>query len=327
MTKRALIVGINYPGTDHELRGCVNDALAMEDLLKKQYGFKDITLLLDAAATTANILAQLEKLVAGAKAGDILFFHYSGHGSQYPDNADADHEPDGLDEIICPIDLNWQDKMIRDDDLNRIFDKVPVGVNLTVVLDCCNSGGGLDQINQYKPLGEANQSAYVDPMKGGRFLPPPAEAVALTESRHLHFKRARRDVNRVGLLISGCQSHQTSADAFIGGKYMGACTYMVLDVLRTHKYACDYKKLVDDVNHRMVQHGFTQRPELNGSRSLFNHRFLAPMGSSQEETPIVVPVNNGNNNSENEDKDDSKKMLFIVIGVIAAAFVAFALLT
>lgn len=286
--KRALIVGINYPGTSHALRGCVNDARAMEDLLKSQFGFQNIAMLLDAQATTANILNELEKLVAGAAPGDILFFHYSGHGSQYPDNYDNDYEPDGLDEIICPIDLNWNDKMIRDDDLKRIFDKVPAGVNLTVVLDCCNSGGGMDQLNQYQPLGEARQVAHEDPMKdvSGRYLPPPPAVEMLREARHLDFKpralMSPRDVNQTGLLISGCQSHQTSADAFIDGKYMGACTYMVINVLKAHNYGCDYKTLIDQVNQKMVQYGFTQRPELNGSTSLFTHRFLAPMGSSSE---------------------------------------------
>lgn len=280
--KRALIVGINYPGTSHSLRGCVNDAKAMEGLLKDHFEFKDINMLLDGDATTANILNGLENLVAGAKAGDILFFHYSGHGSQYPDNYDNDYEPDGLDEIICPVDLNWKDKMIRDDDMKRIFDKVPAGVNLTVILDCCNSGGGLDQENQYQPLGAAKQVDHVDPMKGGRYLPPPEHAVVLCESRSLQIKP--RNVNEVGLLISGCQSHQTSADAYINGKYMGALTYMVIDTLKKLNYECDYKMLIEQVNNRMVQYGFTQRPELNGSVKLFNHRFLAPMKTS-EETP------------------------------------------
>lgn len=281
--KRALIVGINYPGTSHALNGCVNDAKAMKAMLETHFGFHDITMLLDAEATTNNILNGLETLVAGTKSGDTIFFHYSGHGSQVPDNYDNDYEPDGLDEIICPVDLNWRDKIIRDDDLKRIFDKVPAGVNLTVVLDCCNSGGGIDQQNQYQPLGEAKQADYVDPVKNGRFLPPPVEIQMISESRSLPFKpRAlTRNVNKTGLLISGCQSHQTSADAFISGKYMGACTYMICDVLAKKNYDCSYQELVEEVNHRMVQAGFTQRPELNGSAGLFGFKFLAPMGGSE----------------------------------------------
>ena len=36
--KRALIVGINYPGTSNELRGCVNDANLVNKMITEQYG-------------------------------------------------------------------------------------------------------------------------------------------------------------------------------------------------------------------------------------------------------------------------------------------------
>lgn len=328
MGKKALLVGINYPGTDHPLRGCVNDVLAMEQLLRGHYGFSDIKMLTDHDATTNNILNALDDLVAGAAAGDILFFHYSGHGSQYPDSKyDADEEPDGMDEIICPMDLDWDTKMIRDDDLKRIFDKVPHGVNLTVVLDCCNSGSGLDQTNQYQPLGEAARRKTTNPVKGGRFLPPPTDIQQLAEDKHLDFYKPRsvtnRDVNKTGLLITGCQAHQTSADAYIGGKYMGACTYMINDVLKSHAYNVDYKTLVEDLNQRMVEYGFTQRPELNGSVSLFGYDFLDRMDGVEapvvEDLAVVTAAT-----QEEEEKSDKKKMLLILLGVIAVgAAVAF----
>lgn len=36
MTKKALLVSINYPGTPNELHGCVNDVIAMSQLLADQ---------------------------------------------------------------------------------------------------------------------------------------------------------------------------------------------------------------------------------------------------------------------------------------------------
>ena len=138
MAKKALLVGINYPGTNHALRGCVNDVVMVSEMLTKEFGFKanEKRMLTDNSATTANILERLEWLVDGAQPGDYLHFHYSGHGSQMIDSRyDEDYEPDGKDEILCPVDLNWRDKVIKDDDLKRIFDKVPEGVHLSVVLD------------------------------------------------------------------------------------------------------------------------------------------------------------------------------------------------
>ncbi|CAN6330416.1 unnamed protein product [Urochloa humidicola] len=45
----ATLVGCNYAGTPHELRGCINDVLAMRDTLVARFGFApgDITVLTD----------------------------------------------------------------------------------------------------------------------------------------------------------------------------------------------------------------------------------------------------------------------------------------
>ena len=189
------------------------------------FHFDSVTTLLDSQATTAKMLEELEKLVANSGPGDVLHFHYSGHGSQLKDNSVNKNEQDGLDEIICPIDLDWNNKVIRDNDLKRIFDKVPNGVNLTVVLDCCHSGGGLDHDNQYQPLGPGeNRELDLDDYVG-RYLPPPADIINESASQPVKPRSLTRDVNKTSLLISGCQSYQTSADARIGGVWQGVCTY------------------------------------------------------------------------------------------------------
>ena len=142
--KKALLVGINnYPSAP--LRGCVNDCLLMHKVLTEKYDFKnsDIKLLIDSDATKTNILNYLKWLVKNSQPGDILYFHFSGHGSQVivSDKTNTS-ESDGLDEIICPYDLNWNDPL-RDNDLNSIIQKIPNGVNVLFVLDCCHSGTGL----------------------------------------------------------------------------------------------------------------------------------------------------------------------------------------
>ena len=122
--KKALIIANNYPDTPHTLRGCVNDAYTIQSILQNNFTFDSVVLLLDKDATTAAMLAALELLVEGAVPGDTVYFHYSGHGSQMVDR--DGNEEDGLDEIIVPYDLDWKEKVIRDDDLKRIFDKLPI---------------------------------------------------------------------------------------------------------------------------------------------------------------------------------------------------------
>lgn len=293
--RKAVLVGINYPGSQYALRGCVNDVTAMHEVLVTKVGFTDpanVRMLTDGQATTSNMIAALEWLVKGAAAGDVLFFHYSGHGSQLPDGSDNDHEPDGLDEIICPVDLDWMSNVIRDDDLRRIFDKVPLGVNLTILLDCCNSGGSLDQFNQYQPLGlgAARDILTEGEESVNRYLPMPAHLLEKVKQYQLQVKQSTvlsRSVQDIGMLITGCQSQQTSADAWIGGKYMGAATYYVLQTVADFNYDIDYKTLIDEVNGRLAANGFTQRPELNGNESLFTTKVLRSV--EPPAPPVVVP--------------------------------------
>jgi hypothetical protein len=110
--KRAVLVGINYVGRPDELKGCLNDVARMRRCLVDRFGFDgaDIRVLADADPSTppptgANIRLELERLVAGARAGDTLFFHYSGHGLQLPAETGEDDDT-GYDECIVPCDGN-----------------------------------------------------------------------------------------------------------------------------------------------------------------------------------------------------------------------------
>lgn len=277
--KRALLVGINYPGTKHQLNGCVNDVMAMSQVLAQHFGFtnpKEKRMLTDRSATTTNILKRLEWLVDGAQPGDALYFHYSGHGSQVINtNYNDDKEPDSLDEIICPIDLNWRDKVIKDDQLKDIFNKVPAGVHLTIVLDCCHSGSGIDSLNSFQPYGIARELENPISPNKTRLLPMPADIA--NRGIGLDIKPRKMLVSQnpeSGLLISGCQSSQTSADAWIHNRYMGAATFFLIENLKKYRWNVDHKKLVVAMNRDLKKHGYAQRPELNGKADLFGTKFL-----------------------------------------------------
>lgn len=150
---KGLLVGINYRGTSNALGGCINDVLMVKDLLLKTYPTAKLELLTDDTyekPTRNNILKKLTNLVDEAIAGDILIFHYSGHGSQVKD-LHGDEE-DGYDETICPIDFMQPrvitykgkkyrvDSQIIDDEINEILVKVPRNVKLLMLSDSCHSG-------------------------------------------------------------------------------------------------------------------------------------------------------------------------------------------
>src|SRR3712207_6113336 len=136
MTKRALCVGINdYPGTNSDLSGCVNDANDWAQELQSR-GY-EVTTLLDREATRRALADALTSLVSTARAGDSLVFTFSGHGSWLPD--DSGDEPDSRDEMLCPHDVS-DEQYLMDDDLAAIFEQKPKNVNLYFISDSCHSG-------------------------------------------------------------------------------------------------------------------------------------------------------------------------------------------
>uniref|UniRef100_A0A2P2JSE0 Metacaspase 8 n=1 Tax=Rhizophora mucronata TaxID=61149 RepID=A0A2P2JSE0_RHIMU len=112
MAKKAVLIGINYPGTKAELKGCVNDVRRTYQCLVDRYGFneEDVVVLIDTddsytQPTGKNIKRALTHLVQSAEAGDFLFVHYSGHGTRLPAESGEDDDT-GYDECIVPCDMN-----------------------------------------------------------------------------------------------------------------------------------------------------------------------------------------------------------------------------
>lgn len=102
--KTSLLVGCNYPNTPYELKGCVNDVHAMRDVILKRFNFdpQHVELITDEPGspkmpTRADIMAGLVKMVKAAKQGDVLLFHFSGHG------VEADMKPGGRMTQSCLV--------------------------------------------------------------------------------------------------------------------------------------------------------------------------------------------------------------------------------
>jgi hypothetical protein len=262
MARKALLVGINrYPDPANELRGCVNDVLLMRETLELHYGFTDpggVRVLTDRRATTAAILEGLAWLVDGAARGDSLVFHYSGHGSQVPDrNGD---EQDGLDEILCPYDLDWAHPL-TDDDLAAVVAPIPKGALLTVILDCCHSGTGLREPSRN---GSGTRHRYLPHLADESAFPRPVRRLgtSVTESN--------------AVLIAACRDDQTSADAFIGGKFRGAHTWYLCRSLREADWIPTYRTLATTTGAALSRAGFGQAPQLEGPSRLLSSGVFAP---------------------------------------------------
>ncbi|XAR54215.1 hypothetical protein NMG60_11029248 [Bertholletia excelsa] len=148
--KKAVIVGISYRHSRHELKGCINDAKCMKYLLLNKFQFPEPSILMLTeeetdpyrTPTLHNMRMAMYWLVQGCQPGDSLFFHYSGHGSQQR-NYDGT-EVDGFDETLCPLDFETRG-MLVDDEINATLVRpLPYGVRLHAVIDACHSGTALD---------------------------------------------------------------------------------------------------------------------------------------------------------------------------------------
>jgi metacaspase-1 len=280
MAKKALLVGINdYPGTQNDLLGCVNDITNVYDVLVKYFAFapSDVTLLSNARARKAAILDSFGKLLGGAQAGDTIVFHYSGHGSQVRDE-EGDELDDGKDEVICPADFNWTDGFIKDDDLAGLIAGLRKGVRLEVILDSCHSGTGTREIIvDRRSLGDrpgsvqeamAAASLWNSPhCIRPRFLAPPPDVQLRADEVFgpaLPLRRIARAQPMNHVLWAACRSDQFSADAEIDGKASGAFTFYFCRHLRDTQGRVTRDQLLKLIRASLKHEGFSQVPQLEG---------------------------------------------------------------
>lgn len=296
--KRALLIGVNdyTRGPAHwDLRGCENDVAMTRELLVTKFGFpeENIKVLLSGEATAEGIRAAIEDwLVDRSQPEDIVYFHFSGHGSQLKD-MDGD-EDDGRDEMICPADMEQGkvESVISDDQLQALLARIPAN-NVTVVLDACHSGTGTRDLTrsrarfvEFEPgLGPGTRAIVVSAAD----QPAPAvfpEKPAVDSAHKLSGSGGMEGGGKRQVIISGCRAEQTSADAFIDeGFYAGALTYNLIENMKKAPPDMTYRELLEQVVRDIKAAKYTQTPQVEGDmdRPLFG----TPV-PGRVETPFLV---------------------------------------
>jgi Caspase domain len=280
--KWALLIGIDQYPYVSKLTGCVNDVDAMRQVLTGPFGFPEehVTILKDDQATQEGIREAMKALVERVGNGDVVVFHYSGHGSQMTD-LEGD-EPDGLDETIVPYDSGRNphpNRDIKDDEiylwLKELTDKTS---NITLIFDCCHSG----TITRDDSFGDAVR--WVEPdLRLPEDLPPspiPSGAWSSLDGG--------RDIGPSGwlplgerfVLLAGCGRDEKSYEyQEPGGLRHGAMTYFLLDELRRVETGTTYRDVFETVAARVSARYQTQHPQLEGARDreVFGVRWIEPM--------------------------------------------------
>ena len=242
MPKRALLIGCNYTATPAvQLSGCINDVVNVRNTLIDAYGYPDsnIFMLRDddklRLPTKANILTSLSQIVAISQPSDMVWVHYSGHGTQIRDtNGD---EVDKLDECIVPCNYNVAG-IITDDELYAIINNAKC--QMMICFDSCNSGTVCDL--QYSI--NYNNGVLVKSANSTRSVANPNI-----------------------IMMSGCRDPQTSADAYdnMAKKGVGAFTQTLLETLRISDHNIAILPLYTKLCANLKAYGFTQIPVLSSS--------------------------------------------------------------
>jgi hypothetical protein len=270
--RRALLIGVNDYRAVPALQGSVNDIETMQEILVARWGFapSNVRVLRDAQGTRAGILSALQQLVAQSQPNDLVYVHYSGHGSQVQDlNGD---EPDGLDETIVPQDGRSAGVPdITDDELDAIFARLRARSAL-IVLDSCHSGTAtraLDIRTRSVPR-DTRTELYRSASVATRAIVPRMQA------RYV--------------VISGAADNQEALDGPIAGRYHGFFTYAFSRSIASSPPAASIRYVFTGVERelRRIQSQFGRasmpEPQLEAPPALLDQPLLnAPtMASTQD---------------------------------------------
>ena len=250
--KRALLVGIsdyqciNKYGGWNNIHG-KNDIDMLNTTLKK-CGFS-VSCLYDREATKAGISKALNVLASQCKVGDIVYLHFSTHGQPFED--DNGDEDDGWDESIVPVDAPIEytkgkyegENHLIDDELHKFCTRIRKAIGtkgmLYVVIDACHAGkasmGIEEEVIRGTKAGFTRSGKYYRPQKleRGNFYQIPSS----TSLGNVMF-------------IEACRSYQVNKEIVEKGKYYGALSYYINQVLSNQQLTND-SKWVDKVRVMM----------------------------------------------------------------------------
>ncbi|MBD3886747.1 caspase family protein [Phormidium tenue FACHB-886] len=152
--KKALLVGVNqYKKNPRltDLKGCIADVQRQQQLLIGRFGFhpNDVLTLTDETPQKpireAILSAFEDHLIRNTQPNDVVVFHFSGHGSRLTDPTPVRLANGELEQFNSALVPSPNDSLQEADIMGRSLFLLMSALNtenVTVVLDCCYSGGG-----------------------------------------------------------------------------------------------------------------------------------------------------------------------------------------
>ena len=279
MAKRGLIIGVNdyapIGSGGPDLNGCVNDARDMANTLVI-CGFPalNVRILTNQNATKSNIISNLTHLVTTSKKGDSIVFYYSGHGTRVT-NVGTDFEVDGLDDAICPHDYASAG-VIRDDEFSAIIRRLPAGVNMDVIFDCCHSGTGTRRMNLVDLDGNPTNEAvrFIQPNLEDEFYQGYFREISNLKDDKKGSKQILTTNVMNHTLFAACKDSQVAMEGNLGGITRGYFTYNLCKILRATSGNIKRSFLDTQIANALAAMGAAQINQTEGKTTEINQNIF-----------------------------------------------------
>lgn len=299
----ALLIGIDgyqpaktYP----HLKGCVRDIQFVKDYLDRTVKIPpervwmmlspnpelaDISDIRSAAKlpTYANIVAAFEEITATAQPGDLVYFHYAGHGGKaatiFPDLKGEGQ----ADEGIVPMDIDAPSgRYLRDVEIATLLKKMTdKGLVVTVIFDSCHSGDatrgdtairGATGLDTTVRVAESEESAVATRDQLVRNWHDVTEGKSRVTTGG--FPTDPKDY----VLLAACSPSEYAFESNRDGKRHGALTYWTINTLATSPPRLTYRMLYERVS-AAIRSDFRERqtPMLvgDGDRTIFGSESIS----------------------------------------------------
>jgi hypothetical protein len=292
--KYALLVGIDayeFPSAVSPLAGSVNDVGDMRQLLIGKFNFppENILVLTNAQATHAAIINAIKtQLIAKARQGDIVVFHYSGHGSQMKDVTGS--MPGGLDETIVPYDSRDPQGKVFDisgAELHPLLVQLASKTaNVTFILDSCHSG------MLVRGIGPRVRTIPADTREVS-----PAAIAEIKASRNVG--PADSGASPKFAFISAATSREEAFEHVVDGRDHGALTYFLAQQLRSARAGATYRDVMDNVignvqavypNQHVSLEGIEQDQFVFGDRSSVARNYIGASPSQDDPRHVTLGI-------------------------------------
>jgi hypothetical protein len=305
--RRALLVAVT--GYDHHSKdpdrdwpelNTEPDVVALEAELKARYPGIQIEVLDTPAETTkANILREFRRFLIDQTRpgkGDVVYFHFSGHGSEVPDDGSLPggitigQQPDGYDRTIVPSDYVSKDYTdtnglpacndIRNDDMRILLldlaKKDPADVFLS--FDCCHAGGNTRGAHLLRgDFWRGRPSKTADAAYRAKLLAAQHPGPSIFDNTV--------PGNRGYVVLAATRSDELDSETDgDDGKPLGSLSYALAKAFGAVGRDASYRDIYDEVVSIMAQKAPNQNPEIEGPiyHQVLDGTTVAPQ--------IVMPV-------------------------------------